>query len=168
MVSSHHYVINSKKPGKLRIVFDCAAEVKGVLLNNSLIQRPDLTNLLVGVLTRFRKGPVALVADIRSMFHQVKVNNEDKNALKFLWWKEFDFTRQPDVFQMTVYLFGSKSSLSCASFALKYTAELFKNQYSANAVKAVLTRQPRVRPVRRKPSLLIYRVHAPRRAESAS
>ena len=31
-----------------------------------------------------------------------------------------------------------------------------------------LTRQPRVRPVRRKPSLLIYRVHAPRRAESAS
>ena len=31
-----------------------------------------------------------------------------------------------------------------------------------------LTRQPRVRPVRRKPSLVIYRVHAPRRAESAS
>ena len=31
-----------------------------------------------------------------------------------------------------------------------------------------LTRQPRMRPVRRKPSLLIYRVHAPCRAESAS
>ena len=60
----HHHVINPKKPEKLRIVFNCAAEVKGMSLNNSLIQGPDLTNLLVGVLTRFREGPVALVADI--------------------------------------------------------------------------------------------------------
>ena len=133
----HHHVINPKKPEKLRIVFDCAAEEKGVSLNNSLIQGPDLTNLLVGVLTRFREGPVALVADIRSMFHQVKVNNEDKNALKFLWWKECDFTKQPDVCRVTVHLFGSKSSPSCASFALRHTAELFKDQYSARAVKAV-------------------------------
>ena len=133
----HHHVINPKKPEKLRIVFDCAAEVKGVSLNNSLIQRPDLTNLLVGVLTRFREGPVALVADILSMFHQVKVNNEDKNALKFLWWKECDFTKQPDVCRMTVHLFGSQSSPSCASFSLRHTAELFKDQYSARAVKAV-------------------------------
>ena len=71
------------------------------------------------------------------MFHQVKVNNEDKNALKFLWWKECDFTKQPDVCRMTVHLFGSKSSPSCASFALRHTAELFKDQYSARAVKAV-------------------------------
>ena len=33
----HHHVINAKKPEKLRIVFDCTAEVKGVSLNNSLI-----------------------------------------------------------------------------------------------------------------------------------
>ena len=102
-----------------------------------MIQGPDLTNLLVGVLARFREGPVALVADIRSMFHQVKVDNEDKNALKFLWWKECDFTVQPDVCRMTVHLFGSKSLPSCAWFALRHTAELFKDQYSANAVKAV-------------------------------
>ena len=133
----HHNVINPKKPEKLRTVFDCAAEVKRVSLNNSLIQEPDLTNLLVGVLTRFREGPVALVANIRSMFHQVKVNNKDKNTLKFLWWKECDFTKQPDVWQMTVHLFGPKSSKSCASFALRHTAELFKDQFSANAVKAV-------------------------------
>ena len=48
----HHHMINPKKPEKLRIVFDCAAEVKGVSLNNSLIQGPDFTNLLVVVLTR--------------------------------------------------------------------------------------------------------------------
>ena len=30
----HHHVINPKKPEKLRIVFDCAAEVKEVSLNN--------------------------------------------------------------------------------------------------------------------------------------
>ena len=65
------------------------------------------------------------------------MNNEDKNALKFLWWKECDFTKQPDVCQMTVHLFGSKSSPSCVSFAMRHAAELFKGQYSANAVKAV-------------------------------
>ena len=133
----HHLMINPKKPKTLRIVFDCAAEVKGVSLNNSLIQGPDLTNFLVGVLTRFREGPFALVADIRFMCHQVIVNNEDKNVLKFLWWKECDFTKQPDVCRMTFHFFGSKSSPSCASFALRHTAELFKDQYSANAVKAV-------------------------------
>ena len=102
-----------------------------------MIQGPDLTNLLVGALTRFREGPVAHVADIRSMFDQAKVNNENKNALKLLSWKECDFTKQPDVCRMTVHLFGSKSSPSCASFALMRTAKLFKDQYSANAVKAV-------------------------------
>ena len=129
-------MINLKKPEKLRIVFDCAAEVKGAPLNNSLIQGHDLRHLLIEVLTKFHKGPVTLAADIRLILHQVNVNNKEKNAFKFLWWKESDFIEQPDVRRMTDHPFGSMSLLSCASFALKHTAELFKDQYLVNVVKA--------------------------------
>ena len=63
----HHPVYQPLK-GKIRIVFDCAAKQTAESLKDSLMSVPDLMNSLVGVLTRFRKDPVALVADIKSMF----------------------------------------------------------------------------------------------------
>ena len=81
----HFPFFNPHKPEKLRIVFDCAAKSMGVSLNDALSQGPDLMNSLVGVLTRFRKEPVALVANIKKMFHQVMLDPADRNYLKFLW-----------------------------------------------------------------------------------
>ena len=69
----HFLFLNSKKPSKLRIVFDCAAKHMGISLNDVFMQRPDLVNSLVGVLTRFREEHVALVAHIEAMLHQVRV-----------------------------------------------------------------------------------------------
>ncbi|KAJ8027843.1 hypothetical protein HOLleu_29913 [Holothuria leucospilota] len=66
----HHPVTHPQKPGKLRVVFDCAARFKGQSLNDYLLQGPDNTNSLVGVLLRFRQHPLALVSDIEAMFHQ--------------------------------------------------------------------------------------------------
>ena len=51
--------------------FDCSAEYEGEALNKHLLQGPDLTNKLVGVLSRFRQEPVAFMADIEAMFLQV-------------------------------------------------------------------------------------------------
>ncbi|XP_028415683.1 uncharacterized protein LOC114539211 [Dendronephthya gigantea] len=48
----------------------------------------NLTNSLVGVLTRFRKEPIAFMADVEAMFHQVRVPKEQWNYLRFLWWPE--------------------------------------------------------------------------------
>ena len=134
---SHFSVVNPKKPEKLRIVFDCGAEFQGTSLNQSLVQGPDLTNLLTGVLTRFREKKVALVSDIKSMFHQVEVNPQDKNALKFLWWSEGDFTKASPVYCMTVHLFGAKSSPTFAAFALRYASEMQSENFSQEAVQAV-------------------------------
>ena len=68
----HHPVLN--KPGKTRVVSDCAAKHKGTSLNDQLLsgQWPDLTNSIVGVLMRFREEQVALSADIECMFHQIR------------------------------------------------------------------------------------------------
>ena len=50
----HHHVLNEAKPGKIRIVFDCAARYQDVSLNNQCLQGPVLTNKLIEVLLRFR------------------------------------------------------------------------------------------------------------------
>ena len=39
----HHGIYHSKKPDKIRVVFDCTASLQGVSLNNQLLQGPDLT-----------------------------------------------------------------------------------------------------------------------------
>ena len=63
-------------------MFDCSAKYHGKSLNDELLQGPDLTNSLFGVLTRFRQDPVAFMSDVEAMFHQVCVNPEDHSALR--------------------------------------------------------------------------------------
>ena len=49
-------------------------------LNGNVLQGPDLTNSLIGVLCRFRSEPIALIADVEAMFHQVRVTSDDVSA----------------------------------------------------------------------------------------
>ena len=89
-----------------RVVFDCSVKYRGSSLNDKLLQGPDLTNFLVGVLMRFRQEPVALMADVEAMFHQVRVKPGDASALRFLWWPDGDLDSEPEEHMMTVHLFG--------------------------------------------------------------
>nr|XP_017209156.1 uncharacterized protein LOC101887079 [Danio rerio] len=118
----HHGVYHSKKPGKLRIVFDCSARYKGTSLNDHLLTGPDLMNSLTGILLRFRQYPVALMCDVEKMFHQFHVDHADRDYLRFLWWRNGDFNSQPQTFRMTVHLFGASSSPGCANYGLKHLA----------------------------------------------
>ena len=108
----HHGVYHPKKPNKIRVVFDCSAEFKGESLNKQLLQGPDMTNNLTGVLCRFRKEAVAFICDIEGMFHQVRVSEENRDLLRFLWWENGDISSEPKECRMTVHLFGATSSLS--------------------------------------------------------
>ena len=125
----HHPVKHPHKPEKVRVVFDCGAKCKGVSLNDSLMAGPSLTSNLVGVLIRFREERVAVVGDIKSMFHQIRVNPEHVNALKFLWWPAGDLSKEPMDHRMTVHLFGASSSPSCAQYCLRRIARDFGNYH---------------------------------------
>ncbi|XP_071144990.1 uncharacterized protein [Mytilus edulis] len=107
----HHGIYHNKKPNKIRVVFDCSASNMGVSLNALLLQGPDLANNLIGVLLRFRTEKVALQGDIESMFYQVKVPLKDRNLLRFLWWPNGDMNSEPEVYRMTVHIFGATSCL---------------------------------------------------------
>lgn len=123
----HHGIYHPHKPGKLRVVFDCSAKYQGKSLNDLLIKGPDLTNNLVGVLTSFRQERIALMADIESMFCQVRVTEADCSYLRFLWWLNGNLEGDLEDYQMVVH-FGAASSPSCSNFALRKTAE-DKSQY---------------------------------------
>ena len=133
----HHAVFHPQKTGKIRIVFDCSANYRGTSLNDQLLQGPDLTNSLVGVITRFRQDPVAFMSDIEAMFHQVRVRPTDCDALRFLWWAEGNLALPPEEYQMAVHLFGAASSPSCANFALKRVAEDHKTEFDLETIQTV-------------------------------
>ena len=133
----HHPVFHPQKPEKVRVVFDCSAKYRGTSLNDQLLQGPDLTNTLVGVLTRFREEPVAFMSDIEAMFYQVRVQPNDRDYLRFLWWPDGDLDKEPEEYKMCVHLFGGASSPSCANYALKKTAEDNNQEFDAMTVETV-------------------------------
>ncbi|KAK7878865.1 hypothetical protein WMY93_034256, partial [Mugilogobius chulae] len=110
---------------------------KGESLNEQLLQGPDLTSSLIGVVTRFRKEPVVIMGDIESMFHQVRVPPEDADLLRFLWWPQGDLTQPSCEFRMRVHLFGATSSPSCANFALRKCADDYGHEFKDETVDKV-------------------------------
>ena len=93
------------------------------------MQGPHLTNDLVGVLICFCKELIAVTGDIRAMFHQVQVHPKDVNALTFLCWPEGNLNSNPMDYRMVVYLFGTTSSLACASFCLRQIVKDFGHMH---------------------------------------
>ena len=108
----HHGVRHVKKPDKLCVVFDCSARYRETSLNDHLLCGPDMLNNLIGVLIRFRKHPIAVMCDIKKMFHQFHVAEADRNYLRFLWWKQGDLKSQPSEFRIKVHLFGADAHIS--------------------------------------------------------
>ena len=99
----HHGVYHQRKK-KLRVVFDCSSVFQGKSLNGELLQGPDLTNQLVGVLTRFRQHDIATMGDIESMFYQVQIPESQRRYVQFLWWEDGDTRNKIQEYEMCVHI----------------------------------------------------------------
>ena len=115
----HHHVVSEKKPGKVRVVFDCASKYQGQSLNDRVLQGPDMVNKLINVLLRFRQHRYAVQADIEAMYNQVRIPMQDRDALRFVWTTEGKITH----YRMTSHLFGGKWCASSSAYALRRTAQ---------------------------------------------
>ena len=118
-----HPVISEAKGGKMRVVMDCSAKLRGISLNNQCLRGPNLTNKLLDVLVRFRQHEYAIMADVESMYMQVRIPLKDRNALRFLW---FDETGNFCHHRMTSHLFGGVWSSSSSTHALRKTCQDFE------------------------------------------
>ena len=81
----HHGVYHPNKPGKIRVIFNLSPDFHETSINKALLPGPDLTNQIVGVLLQFRKGQIAVTGYIEAMYHQVKVAQNQRCFLRFLW-----------------------------------------------------------------------------------
>ena len=135
----HFGIYHPRKPKQIRVVFDSLTEYKGVSLNKMLLPGPDQTNSLLGVLLRFRKDDVALMCDIEQMFHSFYVIPEDRDFLRFLWFKDNNPSENIVEYRMAVHLFGNASSPAIATFGLRKTAEETETEFGSAAKNSSIT-----------------------------
>jgi hypothetical protein len=133
----HHSVESKSKPGKIRVVLDCAAQFQGTSLNDQVYSGPDLLNSLIGVLMRFREYKIAFCADIETMFYQIVVPDSQRDMLRFLWFSNNDVTQPIETYRMTRHPFGGIWSPSVANFTLQKTADDRRNEYTEEVTNTV-------------------------------
>lgn len=92
---------------KLRIVYDASARAwdGAPSLNECLNNGPPLQNQLWSVLIRGRFNPIAITGDIKKAFLQVRIRPEERDALRFHWYKNTE-TKEVETLRFTRALFG--------------------------------------------------------------
>ena len=134
---SHTGIYYSKKPGQIRVVFDCSARYDGVSLNDYILQGRDQINSLLGILCRFRQERVAFLTDIKGMFHQFLLPEEYRDLLRFLWWRDGNSNNEVVEYRMKVYLFGAANSPGCANFGLRRAADDGEDEFGTDAAEFI-------------------------------
>ena len=130
-------VLNPKKPGKIRLIWDAAATVQGISLNSMLLKGPDLLVPLMSVLLIFRERRIAFGGDIREMYHQMEIIAKDKSAQRFLFRN--NRAEEPKVYVMDVATFGSTCSPASAQYVKNRNAEEHAGRFP-EAAAAIIKR----------------------------
>lgn len=123
----HFGVYNPNKPGKFRMVMDAKAKAGNFSLNDLLLKGPDFVPSLLAILWRGRLYPYIVSADIKEMFHQVLIRQEDRNSQRFLF-RGMRREGEPDVYVMNAMIFGAVSSPSVAQFVKNENAKLLESE----------------------------------------
>ncbi len=116
-----------KAAHQVRPVMDGAARAgTNKCLNDCLYKGPKLINELVEVLLRFRARRITLAADIKKMFYQIQMKEEDRDYHRFLWWDEQSNIK---IYRWKVHPFGSAASPCVAIFTIKEHARRHRTEY---------------------------------------
>ena len=121
---NHLAVVNPKsKSTPIRIVFNSSHVYQGISLNNCLAKGPDsFVNSSIGILLRWREEAVAIVGDIKKMFHSVFLKPLEQHCHRFLW-RGLDRGKEPDIYVMTRVNMGDRPASAIATEAMYQTAE---------------------------------------------
>lgn len=120
------FVVVHPRKMKPRLVFDSSATYKGISLNNQLLQGPDDNNKLLGVLIRFRGGEIGFSCDIEAMYYNFHLTEQDRNFVRFFWFKDNNASKEIVEYRGMVHLFGNRPSPAVAHFGLRYAVSRSK------------------------------------------
>ena len=88
----------------------------GHMLNDYWAKGPHLLNDLLGVLIRFRENNIAMIGDIKKMYHTIKIKTIEQHTHRFLW-RDMDTGRPPDRYVIQRVSYGDKPSGTIATVA---------------------------------------------------
>lgn len=108
-----------KKPDKIRGVFDSSVVYLGKSFKSVLLTGPNLTNSLLGVVLRFRKDQIAVIADIDQMFYSFYGKGEHRDFLRCLWYRNNNPEDELIEYCMRVHVFGNAPSPVVAAYGLR-------------------------------------------------
>ena len=115
---------------KMRIVYDASARAKDTApsLNGCLETGPPLQNQIWRVLVRGRFHAVAIAGDIRKAFLQVRIREEDRDALRF-HWIDRENPEKVRTLRFTRALFGLGPSPFLLGGIIQHHLEICKPDY---------------------------------------
>ena len=95
-------------------------------LNSSLAKEPDCyMNNLIAILLRWREEQVALVGDIRKMFHSIHLKPLEQHCHRLLW-RDLETNQEPDVYVITQVNMGNTPAPVISTEAAYKTADMFE------------------------------------------
>lgn len=129
----HHAVFkDSSTTTKVRVVFDASAKSSnGYALNEIMLIGPKIQNDLSVTLLRWRKFPIAFIADVEKMYRQIMVNESDHH-LQHIFWRESPQAPLREYALQTV-TYGTSCAPYLAVRTLQQLANDHKHTHSAAA-----------------------------------
>lgn len=125
----HHYVLKPESVStRLRVVFDGSAKTSsGNSLNEELLVGPKLQKDIFSILMQFRKHPIGLICDVKQMYRQILVAEEDRDYQRILWRRS---TNDPvQEFKLNTVTYGLSCSPFLALRTLQKLADIGQTQF---------------------------------------
>ena len=126
------------KQEKSRVVYDGAATFKGVCLNHAVLPGANLLNRLTDVLTRFRLGRFACMADLSKCFFQISIPEDQRDLFRLVWFKDNDIKLgETEIFRFCRHVWGINSSPYIALHAIQRLIEENPTKASRLTLEAI-------------------------------
>ena len=132
----HHEIIkvdSSSTP--VRVVINTSVRFNGLSLNEIMIKGPNALNNMFTILLNFRSYPVALIGDVKKMYHSIKTTVKERH-LRRIYWRDMKLDVEPCTYGIEKVMFGDRPAATIAAVALAETAEIFKH-IDENASKKI-------------------------------
>ena len=124
--------------GKFRLVFNASGKINGLSLNDCLTKSPEITSSILNAAYAFRERKFVVTSDIKKMFFQFEIPEEQRNYLRILVHKDFDITKPLIVLRFARIAFGVRQASTMASLGVKLCARDNTANVSPETLYAVL------------------------------